>query len=346
MRTARFCFLITILFGFIDKGLSALAQQSTIQVATVPGADAPSKFENDLQIFWRNTPHPGDPPFHPADPEAKIRIFEGAEHEPVICSVASTIRSFDLNFSGVSIWDVSARRPGWIAVAAVYTRTTGSPVALLLYFDWSGSLLQQVALRHRSELQSIAVVSDRQVWALNDFDPENRSRFVFTVFDQNGTVIKEAVKTRRHWSTEESSHQGGQTSFGVVGNYAWTWLPKSQTLITFDSRRGRTETKHTGFPKLDQRTVFEARQAVLLPSGELLMDVAWTQLGKRSTGWFIWSSPLGGHEVHSPVPHCYLYAVEGNRVIYTTSFGEGSVWVPTFHSESIADLLSYASPHS
>ncbi len=35
--------------------------------------------------------------------------------------------------SGISIYDVSARKPGFIAVAAVYARTTGNPVALLLF---------------------------------------------------------------------------------------------------------------------------------------------------------------------------------------------------------------------
>lgn len=167
--TARFCLLAAVLFCFVGELSSAYPEINAVKIAAVQGADAPSKFENGLQIFWRSTSFPGDP--HPGgtDAEARVRIFEGAQRELVVCRLASAIRSFDPSFTGVSIYDVSARRPGFIAVAAVYSRTGGSPLALLLYFDWSGSLSRRVVLSNRPEIQSLEVVSADQVWALNDF---------------------------------------------------------------------------------------------------------------------------------------------------------------------------------
>jgi hypothetical protein len=130
--TARFClFAAAVLFCFVEELSSAYPQENPVGIAAVQGSDAPSKFENGLQILWRSTSLPGDPQPGEADPEAKIRIFEGPQRELVVCRLASSIRSFDPAFSGVSIYDVSARRPGFIAVAAVYARMTGSPVALL-----------------------------------------------------------------------------------------------------------------------------------------------------------------------------------------------------------------------
>ncbi len=337
MGRARFCLLLAVMFCFVSELSYGYPQGIAIKIATVPGADAPSKFENGLQIFWRSTSLPGDPQPGEGDPEARIRIFAGAERELAVCLLARTIRSFDPNFTGVSIYDVSARQPGFIAVAAVYSKAKNDPVALLLYFDWNGSLLRRVALSNRPEIQSVEVVSADQVWTLNDFDPMDRSRFVFTEFDRNGTVIKEAVRSRRSWSTEEGMSKGGQTSFGVIGNCVWAWLPKSQTFISFDSLTGRTETKHTGFPRLDQSSARYARQAALLPNRQLLMDIGWVRQGKRSARWFTWSPQSGWQQVHSPFGNRCLYAVEGNEVIFMASEKPPNS-LPVFRSGSIDDL--------
>jgi hypothetical protein len=334
--------LAAAMLYFVGEQSRAFPQGTTITVASVEGGDAPSKFEHGLQIFWRNTSFPGDPQPGETDPEARVRIFEGAKRELAVCHLARTIRSFDPDFTGVSIYDVSARSPGFIAVAAVYTRAAGHPVPLLLYFNWSGSLLKRIMLGHRPQIRSVEVTNAYQVWALNDFDSMNDSRFVFTAFDHSGEVIKEVVKPRRGWSTEESMTKGGQTSFGVLGNRVWAWLPKSQTFISFDTLSARAQSKHAGFPRLDQASALYARQAALLPDGRLLMDIGWIREGKRSAGWFSWSSQAGWQEVPSSSSNRYLYAVEGNKLIFT-AFGEQSGSSPAFRSESISDLMAHTS---
>lgn len=165
---------------------------------------------------------------------------------------------------------------------------------------------------------------------------------MFTAFDRNGAVIKEAVKSHRRWSIEESMSKGGQTSFGVIGDRVWAWLPKSRTFISFNALGGRTEAKRTGFPRLSQSSAIYARQAALLPNGQLLMDVGWIRHGKRSAGWFTWSSQSGWREVPSPFNNRYLYAVEGNRVIFTAP-EEPTGASPAFRSVSMSDLVAYIS---
>jgi hypothetical protein len=66
-----------------------------------------------------------------ADPGAKIEIFNEKARELAVCHVFAAIKTADSSAIGVSIYDVSARKPGFIAVAAVYSRTSGSPIALL-----------------------------------------------------------------------------------------------------------------------------------------------------------------------------------------------------------------------
>lgn len=254
--------------------------------------------------------------------------------------MASAIRSFDPSFTGVSIYDVSARQPGLIVVAAVYSRASSSPEGVLLYFDWNGLMSRRVVLSKRPEIQSVKVVSADQIWTLNDLERMGRNKFVFTQFDRNGTVIKEVTKSHPGWSTEESMSKGGQTSFGVIGNHVWAWPPKSQTLLWFDSFSGKTQAKHTGFPVLAESSALYARQAVLLSNDRLLMDIGWIRQGKRNAGWFTWSTKAGWQRVHNPLNNSYLYAVDGNDVIFSAS-GELPGSSPVFRSRSINELTAY-----
>lgn len=343
MGTARFCSLLAVMFCFAGELSYGSPEATTIKLAAVPGGDTPSKFENGLQIFWRSTSFPGDPNPGEADPEARVRVFAGAKHELAVCHVAGAIESFDPSFTGVSIYDVSARQPGLIVVAAVYSRASSNPEAVLLYFDWNGLLLRRVVLSNRPAIQSVEVVGADQIWTLNDFDPMDRSRFVFAEFDRNGILIKEVVRSHSGWSTEEGMFKGGRTSFGVIGNRVWAWLPKPQTLLSFDSFSGKTEAKHTGFPVLGQSSELYARQAVLLPDGQLLMDIGWIRQGKRIAGWFMWSAQAGWQQVRSPSNNSYLYAVEGNEVIFTAA-EEMPGASPVFRSEYLNDLTAYVSP--
>ena len=90
------------------------------------------------------------------DPDATIEIFDNAAHQLAVCRVAPAILATDATFTSVSIWDVSARKPGFIAVAAVYTRTELPNLAVLLYFNWDGTLLR------RTETSDICSLKNRR----------------------------------------------------------------------------------------------------------------------------------------------------------------------------------------
>ena len=293
----------------------------------------------------------GDPNPSEADPDAKIEIFDEKARELGVCRVFAAIKAADASATGTSIYDVSARKPGFIAVAAVYPRATGNPIALLLYFDWNGSLSRRTVLNDRPGIQSLEIGGAGQVWALNDFDPENASKFVFTEFDRNGSLIKEAVRTRREWSTDESTHEGGQTSFGMVAGKIWAWLPKTKTFILFDGDSNRVVVKHTGLPQSDRSSSspLYARRTALLPNDRLLMDIGAVPQGpsaqmRARTGWFIWSERSGWQKVQNPVnsPLDVLYAVEGDEVIFA-SFEKPPRERLVFQSEAIGDLTAVAS---
>jgi hypothetical protein len=340
-----------MMFCFIGFPSSCLAREVNFKFATLL---SPSKIENGFLIIWRNTGMPGDPNPSDADPDAKIEIFDEEARELAVCRVFAAIKAADPSATGTSIYDVSARKPGFIAVAAVYPRASGNPIAVLLYFDWNGSLWRRTVLNDRPEILSLEIGGAGQVWALNDFDPENPSKFVFTEFDRNGSVIKEAVRTRRKWSTDESMDKGGQTSFGIIAGKIWAWLPKTKTFVLFDDDSDRVVVKHTGLPQSDRSSSgssspLYARRTALLPNDRLLMDIGAvprtpTAQMRARTGWFIWSERSGWQKVQNPVNSRLdiLYAVEGDEVIFA-SFEKPPRERLVFQSEAIGDLTADAS---
>ncbi len=153
--------VVAALFGF---PAGSPAQDANITVAAPNATDTPNKFENGFQIFWRSAEPPDTPNFSEiSDPDAVIRIFDSSGHKLSTCRVMDAIWTADPSASGVSIYDVSARKPGFIAVAAVYTTGSKDPVALLLYFDWSGSLQRNVLLNDRSPIESLEIDMRRDI---------------------------------------------------------------------------------------------------------------------------------------------------------------------------------------
>ncbi len=316
MKSTRFssALIYALLSGLSTPG-SGLSQTQTVPTAYSSG---PSKFENGFQIYWESTPSPGDFNLDLTDPEAKIEILETATKRLVTVHTVAAIRTLDPAITGVSVYDVSARKPGFIAVAAVYTRRQNTPCALLLYFDWKGELLRHVRFPDPTELDLVQVDESGNVWALNDFDRGNSAKFVFTKFNSQGSVVQQWVKPKRSWSTGEGSFTGGRVSFGLSGETLWTWLPKSRTLIKADALSGQHTVEHTGFPPIPGKPVFEARKAVLLPNGMLLIDVSWRDQGKIDSAWFTWSTRTGWNRMAAFVegPNPYLYNLDGDHLIF------------------------------
>lgn len=253
------------------------------------------------------------------------------------CRVAPALIAIDPTFQDVSIWDVSARKPGFIAVAAVYTRAGAPNVGVLLYFGWDGKLM---LWKETPDIRSLEIDEADHVWALNDFDPDNRSEFVFTEFNSTGFVIKGVVEAQGGWSTNEGTQEGGQTSFGISPGEVWAWLPHTRTFVVADRRTAAATTYQPGLPDVPQSFERLARRAERLPDGQLLMDVSWRVAGKPQldSAWFVWSPNSNWTKLPHPVSdrNGFLYGIDRGQVI-SVSFAGLS---PTFWSAPVSKLLN------
>ena len=338
-------FLLVTIAGLVTLPPESRCQDNSFAIAHPFGTDAPQKFDNGLQIFWRDS-NPNEPIQSEKDPDATIEIFDNAAHQLAVCRVAPAILAFDAAFTGVSIWDVSARKPGFIAVAAVYTRTALPNLAVLLYFNWDGILLQRT---ETSDIRFLKIDGTGHVWALNDFDPENPSKFVFSEFDAAGSIIRGILQPQARWSTNESMSTGGQTSFGVTSGHVWAWLPESRTLIVADCVTGEATIYQPALPNVPGSSFMNARHAELLPDGRLLMDVSWLsphqqQAAGFDSAWFVWSSNSGWKRLPAPVSgrYGYLYGVNENQLIFLST----DPGLPAeFRSPPVSDLLTQVAIH-
>lgn len=316
---------------------------------TVPNIESdiyPQKFENGLEIFWRDDPVlPSNANSTDKHRDAVVEIFDRAGTQLAICLVKDYLKTNDSRLLDVGLWDVSARRPGYIAVAAVYTRIGADPVAVLLYFNWDGAMRRETVLDARSEIHALELDRQGHVWTLNEFDPDNLAESVFSEFNDSGALMGQFVKPQRHWTTDESDTKGGQTSFGVMPGGAWAWLPVSRTLVSIDEGTAKAEVHRTGFPHIAGGRRMEARRAVLLPNGQLLMDVAWTAGHQRDGRWFLWSARSGWKGLAFPPEQdrAYLYGADGDEAIYSSTRGVGSS--ATFETERMTELLARSLRH-
>jgi hypothetical protein len=270
-----------------------------ICLAGLQRASAQSKLENGFQIRWKSTAMEGAPNPAAYDPEAKIEIFEASGAKLTTCHVVDVLRAADVHFRGVSIYDVSARRDDFIAVAAVYSRLDASPVAVLLYFDWTGLLSKKLVLENNPKIEALAIDNNGLVWALNDLDQVRPARSVFTVFNSNQMVVKEILEPHHRWSTDEGIRHGGQISFGLIEGDVWAWLPKTGTLVTVDRESNKATIRRTHLPRIPGAEFIYAQEAKLDKNGELVMDVGWRAEGDFHKGIFVWSARQGWQTKHA-----------------------------------------------
>jgi hypothetical protein len=189
---------------------------SALKVPTRPGStEAPQKFENGLQIFWRNEDFAMGPGQPASNLDSTVGVFDPSRKIMVSCNLTKVIHEADSKSTDVSVYDVSARYPGYIAVSAVYARTAGTPIALLLYFSWDGSLIRSVVLDQLPQIDKLEIDHSGHLWALNDFDTNDPAEFVFEEFDSSASLLNRFVKPKSHWSTQESMSTGGEVSFGL-----------------------------------------------------------------------------------------------------------------------------------
>ncbi len=113
-----------------------------------------------------------------------------------------------------------------------------------------------------------------------------------------------------------------------------------------DDGQGGATVHQTELPRIEPSFNVYARRAVLLPNGQLLMDVGWISQNHHFAGWFIWSPHSGWKSIHDPPGgrHDSLYDVEGNEVIYSSGIDLPGASV-VFRSERINTLLASTAAH-
>jgi hypothetical protein len=157
----------------------------------------------------------------------------------------------------VGIYDVSARRGGMIAVAAVY-RKAGTrhvrPVPTLLLFDFNGRLSSAFALEPSREIYKIEVDEKLNVWTITSHaDNKDPSTVPMVVeYNSNGIVSRELL-TRDNFPFHAKWTQTGPSIGNAFMGYdsigLWFWLPGSTELVTISAEDGRSAIVKTGLPE-------------------------------------------------------------------------------------------------
>ena len=156
----------------------------------------------------------------------------------------------------VSIYDVSARPGGPIAVAAVYTSKEGDRIVLaasLMLFDSNGRLQSAYALSDFREIRKLAVDESSNIWTLTqNFHEGDPSAVPMVVeYSAKGAVIREELPRSLLWSHGVAPKEGmysGRITMGCDAGVVWIWLPGSTDLVTISESDGKATIVQTGLP--------------------------------------------------------------------------------------------------
>lgn len=166
----------------------------------------------------------------------------------------------------LSIYDVSARRGGMIAVAAVYENKLDDPsqcdfgkrirpIATLLFFDFEGRLQSAFALEPSRGIKRLVVDDQSNVWTLTaglgeTDDPSSNPMLV--EYGPDGAVKKELLPRSTfplHAKHIDQSPATGTMSMGFDAGAVWFWLPGSTDFVTVSGATGSANIVQTGLPK-------------------------------------------------------------------------------------------------
>jgi hypothetical protein len=218
-----------------------------------------TKAENGLIISWTDVSAEVDVSAL-GDAEAaqvgQVNIFD--EHGQPTTSF-NVLRPVE-GAGSVSIWDVSARPGGPIAVAAVYTSKEGDriiPAASLMLFDSNGRLQSAYALSDFREIRKLAVDESSNIWTLTqNFHEGDPSAVPMVVeYSAEGAVVREELPRSLLWSQGIPPTEGmysGRITMGSDAGVVWIWLPGSTDLVTISGNDGNATIVQTGLPKREK----------------------------------------------------------------------------------------------
>jgi hypothetical protein len=234
----------------------------------------------------------------------------------------------------VSIDDVSARPQQMVAVAAVYVnRQDQSPAAVLLYLNFSGTLVSAVALAPSREVTALALDDDLNVWTLihsaaND-DPAHSPLVV--EYSKTGQVVREvfirSLFPPYDYSIQES-WEAGSAAVGYQGATFWFWLPKSTDFVTLRARDGAVMSRlRTGIPQIVGRATWPL-QIVRESSGTLIAEMHAEKSGPNPSGlaYYAWSPKTTSWSSFNPA--CELHRLIGsdsNELIFLRFYAVSTI---------------------
>jgi hypothetical protein len=178
--------------------------------------------------------------------------------------------------------DDIALLPGKSLVAAAIVRKgDGSIHPMLLYFDWSGSLVRGVDLPPGQEINNLELDKEGNLWALADYsgrkEDETNGSLVY-VYDREGRLTKSLLRRSDYPAGfREGPQSGGVVGFGLTDDGFWFWQPVSHT-ITMVSREGKVlKRMPVPIPKfhVDKTGPHPADTVFidLLPSGQIVAEL-------------------------------------------------------------------------
>jgi hypothetical protein len=331
------CLAGLAVLGTAWSGLAAPLRGTALAVKT-DFAISKVKTENGLILAWNAQSDVAKKP--------DLSIFSASDGKLLLTtSVLATIP----DARDISIYDVSARRSGHIAVAIVGVRKAPPHklAAGLLLFNWEGHVTNAIALDPAHGIQMLEVDDADTVWAVGVTaagQPVDKVPLIIR-YDPSGNVVG-AYLTRSmfpfHAYVLEEGPEIGELSFGITeSSRVWLWLPYYNSLVTISTVTGAVSKETTGLPDLADA---KAMRCVLIDDDRLFMEVtALTSNNQRHFGWYVWTRSGGWRLVgdDSDRSLAYLYGlVNANEVVIGDRTGPDAPDQVSFRKVDVSSLLT------
>ncbi|MGA2697215.1 MAG: hypothetical protein ABSE92_14220 [Terriglobales bacterium] len=256
------------------KLLSALALGSLCAYGQQPAKTAlmqgrhpqATKAENGFLIFWQggiiNDRSAG-----------QVQLFNERRALLLSLDAFSPVRES----RDMSIYDVSARPGGLIAVSAVYASKEGNanvaPASAILVFDFKGHLRSALALENTAI--RLIVDTESRIWALTDAGSSGEGKPTLLELSTDGKVLREIDLRQTFPQNIELIADGirkliNWTSMRDGGNSISMWLSGSANIMRISKTDGGVSIEATGLPlKTDE----QLSPVIIAADGDLTTEV-------------------------------------------------------------------------
>ncbi len=343
------------LAGAEKMGYSALTLLRTALLTTLASALLPSAVQAQIKVTVRSRlPEPGrfkasngiliQWNVNPKDPDRDaIEAFDVNGQRVLGVNVFKMLPSA----RAVSISDVAVRSDQSVAVAAVISGRDDSIRPALLYVGWDGKLVRAIDLDASREIGWLEFDDAGNLWALTDYLGKKAwadtnaagidcplGPLIF-VYDREGQVVRSLLKQVDFPDGLQEGHAlGGRVSFGITPDKVWFWQPARHRMIVADWEGRNVKRIPTPLPVSRSwliRASFHRRAepqiqaglSVLLPSGQVLVDIASAEPDVPS-GTYI----LRGERLHKgsidDARSRFLAGVDGSEFVFVSTPKLGS----------------------